>query len=538
MKKKLALLLAAVMTVSLLSACSGNNQGSSAAPTQPATQAPAGQGTQAPTQPATQTPAPAVEYKDQVIIGVQTKTTTTNPTAQTSVAHGIMFNLTHNSLVSYDESTGKISPELATEWTHSDDLKTWNFTLRNDVTFHNGEKFKADDVVFTVEYGKEAEAATVKSLYGGITATATDDTHVTFELKNPNLDLLYTLAGASFGILNRKAVTDSAENGPAIGTGAYVNKEFVPGDHTLLERNDNFWGEKPQTKSLLFRYMAEASARLIALENGEIDVCQAPNNTELDLIKSNSKLGLTTYQATALTFLGFNTQDPVLADQNLRLAIAHALNVQEIIDGAASGFAGIADGMWGYFQYGYFNDWASVGQAAYSYNMDKAKEYMAKSAYKDGVTIKFMTSTTWRVNALQIVQSQLKALNINVEIDEVDAAGLSAKAKEGDYQVIMYSVTFTAAGSDAAKVYRPGMTANYAKYDNAKVTELFDKANAETDDTKRKELYKEIQVIVHEECPYMPLYYANSGTAYIATLEGAVFNSSGTFDYTYVRVPK
>ena len=346
------------------------------------------------------------------------------------------------------------------------------------------------------------------------------------------------LAGASFGILNRKAVEADKDNGPSIGTGAYKNVEFVAGDHTLLERNDNYWGEAPQTKSLLFRYMGEASARLIALENKEIDVCQAPNNTELDLIKSNPNLGLTTYQATGLTFLGFNMQREELQDENLRLAIAYALNIQDIIDGAASGFAAIADGMWGYFQYGYFNDWASVNQEAYSFNLQKAKEYMAKSKTPDGCTIKFMTSTTWRVNALQIIKDQLKEIGINVEIDEVDAAGLSAKAKEGDYQVIMFSVTFTAAGSDAAKVYRPGMTANYAKYDNAKVTELLDQAGRETDDAKRKELYKEIQVIVHAECPYIPLYYANSGAAYIATLEGAVWNTSGTYDYTYVRVPK
>ena len=89
------------------------------------------------------------EYKDEVIIGVQTKTSSVDPTAQTSIAHRIVYNLTHNCLIGYDEKTVEIIPELAETWTMSEDMKTWTFNLRKDVTFHNGEKFTAYDVLFT-----------------------------------------------------------------------------------------------------------------------------------------------------------------------------------------------------------------------------------------------------------------------------------------------------------------------------------------------------------------------------------------------------
>lgn len=485
--------------------------------------------------------ATEVTYKDVVTIGFQSKTSSVNPTAQTSVAHRIFFNLTHNTLVGYDEAAVALVPELATEWKANEDFTVWSFTLRDNAYFHNGQKFTADDVLFTWEWAKEnASNATVKSFYASTIkeVKVIDDTHVDIILNSGNIDFLYTYSNEYFAVLNREAVEADATNGPAIGTGAYMNDEFVVGDHTTLQRFDQYWGELPPTKTLYFRYISDGSTRLAALEAGEIDVCQSPNNTELEIIRANDDLKLTTYQATALTFLAFNMDDPILQDENLRLAIAYAINDQEIIDGAASGQGGVAYGMWGYFQYGYFDDWASVGQTAYNpQNIEKAKEYLAKSNYPNGgVSIKFTAANQWTVNSLQIIQAQLKQLNINVEVEQVDAAGFGNKTKNRDFQVVIYSITFTPAGSDAARIYTPGNSVNYADYNNARVTELFGLAAAETNDATRKAYYKEIQEIVHAECPYIPLYYANSGAAYDKSLEGAVFNTSGKFDYTYVKV--
>ena len=114
-------------------------------------------------------PAAQVEYKDTAIIGFQTKTSTTNPTANTSVMHRLFFNLTHDTLIDYDEATSSLKPGLATEWKASDDFKVWTFTLRDNVYFHNGEKFTADDVLFTWEFAKDnASNTTIKTTYNKI----------------------------------------------------------------------------------------------------------------------------------------------------------------------------------------------------------------------------------------------------------------------------------------------------------------------------------------------------------------------------------
>lgn len=486
-------------------------------------------------------PAEAPACREKVIIGFQAKTSTTNPTAETNVTHRIFFNLTHDTLVDYDEQAAAIVPGLAVEWEPDESYRVWRFTLRDGVRFHNGEPFTADDLVFTWEWAREnASNATVKNFYANIieSVEALDDLHAVVTLQSGDIDFLYTCANEYLSVLNKKAVTDDPAAGPSIGTGPFMNEEFVSGDHTLLQRFDRYWGELPPTKVLEFRYIADGSTRLAALEAGEIDVCQAPNYTELDIIRANDSLGLTTYPATALTFLAFNLDDPVLQDENLRLAIAYTVNSQEIIDGAASGQGKVANGMWGNNEYGYFDDWASVGLTPYNPpDPDKARAYLAKSAYPEGgLSLRFSCANAWAVNSLQIIQAQLRQLNIDVEIEQLDAAGFGSMTAAHGHQVVIFSVPFNAAGTDAARIYTPGNSVNYASYHNDRVEELFALAAAESDDTKRKEYYKEIQIIVHTECPYIPLYYANSGAAYTKGLSGAVFNSTGKFDYTRVKV--
>lgn len=528
--KKFCLFLALVMVLSLFAGC-----GPAENPTDPPAENPVDG-----TNPVAEGTVASENYKDQVVIGFQSKTTTTNPVAASNVAHSIFFQLTHNSLTSYDETTGQIGAELATDWTHNDDLTEWTFNLRDDVTFHNGEQFTADDVAFTVEYGKTDVANdTVKKFYNGIASVeAISDYQVKITLAVGNVDFPYALSNAYLGIVNREAVEADADNGASIGTGAFINKEFVSGDHTLLERNDAYWGTLGGSKSLLFRYISDGSARLIALENGEIDVCQSPNNTELSLIESNKNLVMHAYQASTLTYLGFNMTGFLGEDFNLRMAIAHALNIQEIIDGAASGFATISTGMWGAHQFGYYDDWAAEGMSNYDYNLEIAKDYMAKSNYPDGCTIRFMTSNAWRVKALVIIQQQLAPLNIEVVIEEVDAAGQTNKVNSGDYDVVMGAQSLTAAGTDANKFYQAGNGSNTAKYDNERVQELLNLASATADEAQRLAYYKELQIIVHTECPYIPLYYANSGVVCSVKVEGAVINTSGSHDYSGIRVLK
>ena len=132
MKRVFALILALVLTMALV-ACGGDKTTT-------------GTPDSSTTKPSEVTPPAAdVKYEEKVVIGQNAKTTTTVPQNQSNIAHRMMFALTHNTLVGYAEKAGELTPELAKSWTVSDDLKTWTFTLRDDVVFHNGEIFDTFD---------------------------------------------------------------------------------------------------------------------------------------------------------------------------------------------------------------------------------------------------------------------------------------------------------------------------------------------------------------------------------------------------------
>ena len=183
------------------------------------------------------------------------------------------YRMTHNTLVDVDPVTGEIIPELATEWSISPDGLVYTFKLRQDVNFQNGEHFTAADVKYTMD--RAVTMAAMKAKAGDIGETrVVDDYTVEIVLSKNNVEFLENLTSGNLSIINQKAVeSGNGDWGFAVGTGPYVLKEWVPDDYSLYEINENYWGEKPYMKEVKYQKMAEASARVIALQTGEADIC-------------------------------------------------------------------------------------------------------------------------------------------------------------------------------------------------------------------------------------------------------------------------
>lgn len=481
-------------------------------------------------------PKNEVMYKEELIIGCTVKITSLSPQGVANVGHGLLYQMTHESLVHYNTETSKVEPRLAKSWELSEDGKTYTFNLRDDVYFHNEEKLTADDIVFTIEYGKEHNPGTVPIFKSVVEAKAIDDNTLELTLDSPNMDFLINIGSCGFyGILNRKAVEANENDGPAIGTGPWVNKEFSVGDYVLVERNEAYWGEKPATKRVRFRYIPENSARLIALETDEIDVCIYPDQSEWELIKDNKDLVLFPYKAATIQTFVFNTTKEPGNDPNLRLAIAYALNYQELIDAAYSGYGEKCKTYWNPAAFGYFDDWASVGLSDYDYNIDKAKEYMAKSKYPNGVDLKIAVNSKERVLMAQVIQAQLKPLGINVIVDEYDSAGFTAMATDGLHESIIVGMGISIAPDDIRRFLGSGSTMNRARFENPRVQELMNLAVAEFDDVKRMEYYKELQIIIHEECPLIPMFHKYDAVAYHKDVSGGIYDNRGYHEFAYLK---
>lgn len=313
MKKRLTALLVG-FSMLVLTACGGGN---TAQPESVAETAESVKGTAA---------AEASEdkgYKESIVIGIHGAATSTDPQDKDNIYHSVVYKMSHDRLVGADPKTGEPVPELAKSWEWVSDTEI-EFKLRDDVDFQNGSHFTADDVVFTFDRAKTSNgtAFRTKNL---VKCEAVDEYTVRMEFTEPNPDWIDMLPLSIFSILSKDAVEADPANGASVGTGLFCIEEMVPSDHVDLVRNDNYWGETTPTKNVQFRYIAENSARLIALQNGEIDVCTQPNATDLVYIENDANLDLVEVKGASCTYFAFNTSKAPGNDPNLRMALSYAM---------------------------------------------------------------------------------------------------------------------------------------------------------------------------------------------------------------------
>ena len=537
MVRAAAVLMAAAMMAGALTGCGGGNKdaaagGATQAAAGGAAQAAAG-GSAAAEAPAVinaEAPAEGVALKADIVIGMKSKHTTIDQMEASNTQHNYMWRMIYDTPVHFNNKTGELEPQLATEWSTEDGGKTYIFKLRDGVKFHNGETLKASDVVFT--FNRMEGTTSCNGLFLKVEKVeAIDDLTVKMTLVDPNLDWPYMMTLPTASIQSEKAVTEDPTNGPGVGTGPWKIDSYEFGNYTKLVAFEDSWRGAPNAKSFTFRYIPEDSARLIALQNGEVDICQEPATIELGRIEEDPKLDLVQYDGGSLTYMAFNTQKEPANNEDLRKAVAYGIDLDSIIAVAAEGRGRKATSFWGWSEYGYYDC------GGFTRDVDKAKEYLAKAYPNGGATLDISVSGAERKTIAEMMQSQLKEIGLTVNIVELDSAGISTTTTNGEHQSCIYGMGFNIFGDDARRILQPGSAVNKAHYDSAKVMELLNKAVAEVDEAKRKDYYKQIQEDVYEHVPYIPLYFADGFIGVKKGAGGIDIYPTSHHDYSNIFVP-
>ncbi|MCI9501806.1 MAG: ABC transporter substrate-binding protein [Hungatella sp.] len=527
MKRKFAALMSVILLAGSLAGC-GGGQKAPAQPVQESGMDPGNTGETTTAAPA-ELPSTDVKVKETVIVGIKAQITSMDVQSVSNVAHNIPYKLTHATLVTMNLDTGEILPDLAESWEWVDDV-TIEFKLRQDAKFHNGEPVTAQDVVFTFERGRDGIASGNK-MKPAKEVTAVDDHTVRMVLETPNVDWLDTISLPVFSVLSQKALDDDPEKGYEIGAGPYMVKEFVSKDYLSLTRFEEYMDGPVPTKNLTLRYIPEASARLIALQTGEIDLCQDPDTIELDTIKADPNLTLVEFPGTTCQFFAFNCKDEVTGNKKLRQAIACAVNKQDIMDATINGYGSVASSFWGPTQYGYIEDFET-----WPYDLDQARELMKEAGLENGVDLEITVASGARVISAEVLQAQLKEIGVNVVINEVDSAALTSITNEARHQGLVYGLGFNTAGDEVRRVYGDGSSTNRSHYHNDRVIELMDLAVQEFDEAARKEYYKEIQEIAKDDIPVIPLYYERNYWGVNKNTGGVTWYGNSNVDLSTVYV--
>ena len=546
-KRALGLLICIVIGISLLAGCGSDNVAPSVAPTASsspssssspsASQAPSASPVSPPSPnlPGSPEPPPGVEYHDHLVYIAGSPIPILdlfNPACTSPQLMSITFNV-YNRLV-YRTVENEFRPELALSW-DTKDYKTINLKLRDDVYFHNGEKFTAADVAWTINTAKTANGSGIFDTWSKVeSCQVVNDYEINIIFKDVYVDYLYDFATQTYGILNEKAYAADPLTGPWVGTGPWTVTE-VSNEIISFARNEDFWGAVPVTKTMAFRYVTEVAARLIMLDNDEVQI-MIVEPMVAEEYKKDPRFTIWEYLNNSSSSFAFNFNNPITADKNFRLAVAHAFNAEDcnIFTLNGTGMAAPSAAFWGLY-----TKYRRDDLPRYPYDPDLAKEYLAQSSY-NGETVEILAGpqVTIRRDA-QVMQMALAAIGVNSQIVEADGPTVAQRTAWGNTETqIICGTSFGVVPPSGIRLYcYPGFTANRANYDNARVKELIDLGDKTFDNTEREKIYHEIQAIIADDLPYLTNYHQGMAFAGQAGCGGAVLYPDAGQDFSqYYRV--
>ncbi|WP_019914144.1 ABC transporter substrate-binding protein [Paenibacillus sp. HW567] len=500
--------LAVIMILTfLISACSGGNNAASPA----ASNAPA----------ESQQPAASEGPKDggNLIIGVASDPVVLNPNYA-----GDRVSLTIDQALYaplFQVNNGKKTFYLADSLTPSADNLTYTLKLKSGLTWHDGEKLTADDVVFTIDKildEKQNSFLRANFLIGDkpITATKVDDLTVEFKLPQVSPAFEATLVQVSpipkHIFENEADIEKSTKNAAPVGSGPFKFKEYKAGEYLTLERFDNYFGGKPHLDSVTYRIAKDANAANLALQNGEINV-QYLDPKDVATIQATNNFEILPYAEGRLAYLMFNANSDtgVLAKKEVRQALSLALSRDELIQTAytSSEYADPAKSFLTPDVLYFTNDVPTFDNDA-----AKAKQMLEAAGVKN-LKLRYIVQSGNKVQeAISLyVQQKLKAVGVDVELQNMDSSAWVQKfidLKATDYELALtgYIMGYD---PDAYRIlFTSGASSNYSHYANPEVDKLLNEGAGEADTAKRGEIYKKAQELVAEDAPIYPIAYTKT----------------------------
>lgn len=495
MKKKPVLLAALTLAVTVLAAC-GNNTQSSETPSA-SNQATSTQSSQ---------------KTDTFTYAIGGDPNSTNP-INTSDRWGLTYaNAIFSPLVRV-HGDGSKENELAEEVSVSEDGLTVTVKLRQDIKWSDGEALTADDVVFTYNRKADKENGGANNLWIGdapIVAEKVDEYTVAFQLPAVSSAAVNNLATETFIIPEHvyKDITDFSVKELSVapvGTGPYKLKEYRRGEYIQFEANENYYKGTPNIKNLVFRIIPSADTAKLTLQKGEVDAAWLlPGDiAEVDA----SKFNVYTYSENRIAYLGLNTLTPELSDVRVRQALFYALDKHEM------NLAVYLNDEYYVTPYSILppaNAFVSDKVEKYERNLEKARALLQEAGVSNlKVNLGFNSSNAENSLQATLIQQQLSEIGVTVELAGGDNnAVFTELRKKGSttYNMLLGGYIM---GSDPDQ-YRPLFTtqgyANYFQYDGSETTDkLFQAGVSELDETKRREIYDQLQLELSQAAIIYPI---------------------------------
>jgi len=402
---------------------------------------------------------------------------------------------------------GQMSPCLATKWGESADGLSYDFELRQGVKFHNGDPFTAEDVKFSFERYKGANAAELKKQVK--TVEIVNPHHIRFVLHEPWPDFLTFYATPATGAAwvvpknyTEKIGNDEFKNNP-VGLGPYRFVSYKPGLELVLEAYTDYWRKTPFMKRLVFKSVPEPTTRLAMLKKGEADVTYAIYSTLAEEVQRDKTLKLEPTLAGTEWGNFVDMYDPKSPwhDKRVRLAANHAINRQAINESETLGYSKLLGGI-----IPETFDFA-LPLEPYAYDPKKAKALLKEAGHPNGFDAGEFSCDAVYAGVIEGVVNDLGAVGIRAKVQPLERAAINAAQREKKVK----NLTRVGSGSPGnaatrieAFMYSKGLT-SFLK--DPEIDQWFEQQSQERNRTKRQELLYKIQQKVYDEALVMPIWH-------------------------------
>ena len=440
------------------------------------------------------------------------ETSTLNPfgPSGSEVQTVTVFAQINETLFKLNNNNEKVEPWLVSKYEKSADDREWTLHLRPGVKFSNGKPMTAEDVVFTIEVAKKSIAwATTTEPITKITATSPSTVVLKCEKPVPAMPALLSLyalgivpknyeAGASFEIANGQGKAEEAFYKNPIGTGPFMLGSWKHGQSLTLVPNPDYWGKPPYLESVAFDTVPNSNSRTAQLKGGELDVIAEPPWSQLPAIESTPGLGVYSFEDGLADFVILNLKKGVFKDPKAREAVNLALNRDDIVKGALSGFGQTAFSLMPLAL-----PYADKSLKPPARDVAKAKELLDEAVKATGESPSFslvaLSGDSYATAASQIIQQNLEEAGFKVTIQPQEEATLSELLVSGETDAVLL---YTVAGiPDPIEIFSGYSSSEgfFSGADTTEVEKLNKEAATEPNPEKRRELYYEIQELVAKE---------------------------------------
>ncbi|MCA1755048.1 MAG: glutathione ABC transporter substrate-binding protein [Spirochaeta sp.] len=434
----------------------------------------------------------------------------------------------------YMEEDGSLTPMLATSWESNEDSTVWTFDIREGVTFHDGAPLNAEAVATNLSrFVSPDVGAAYAFLLGSVQEIeAVDEYTLQLTLAQPFAPILSHLSHSFIGIVSPNQLEGLSPEQTfeiPVGTGPYVMDDWSRGDSISMSVNDDYWGSASQIPNLVFNFIPEESARIVALETGEADAIMGVPPADVERLQEDADIDVVFQTSVRTIYISYNNIQEPFTDPLVRRALNHAVDKQAIVDSIFEGVGFVADAPIPDAVFGH----TSVGP--YEYDPDLARELLDAAGYPDGFSMTLHHPTgryPLDSTVAQSVQSMLADVGVDATLETREWTSYlqftSQPPDQAEYDAFMLGWGTVTLDADYGlyallhtRQWNPNGN-NRGFYSNERVDQLLDAARVETDPAERAPMYNEAVELIWEDAPWIFLYNAGQINAVRSDVGGII----------------